>query len=229
MATFLEICKKVSRESGTISGVLPSAVTGQSGRLLKIVNWVADAWDEIQNDESTWLWMRKEFSGDTVIDQFKYTAANWSLTNLSRWVIDPLSVTLYLTATGVSDEGELNFLRWDEWRTKYGRGTQDSNRPIEYTITPAEEFGVGPKPDKVYKVSGEYYQDNEALAADGDVPDCPARFHDVIAWKALMKLAASDEGAEQLRHFDALYRPLRFALERDQLPKIKIASTATLA
>lgn len=229
MATFLDICKKVARESGTVSGVLPTAVTGQSGRLLKIVNWVIDAWDEIQNDESTWLWMRKEFSDDTVIDQFKYTATDWSLTDFSRWVIDPLSVTMYLKATGVSDEGEVNFLRWDEWRTKYGRGTQDSNRPIEYTITPLNEFGLGPKADKVYTVSGEYYAGNQALAADGDTPNCPARFHDVITWKALMKLAGSDEGAEQRNHFEAMYRPLRFALERDQLPKITIASTATLA
>ena len=229
MATYLEICKKVARESGTVSGVLPSAVTGQSGRLLKIVNWVADAWAEIQNDQSTWLWMRKEFSDQvTVENTFKYTASDWSLTNFSRWVTDPLSVTMYLSATGVADEGELNFLRWDEWRVKYGRGTQDSNRPIEFTITPAEEFGVGPKPDAVYKISGEYYQGNEVLAANGDVPDLPARFHDVITWKALMKLAGSDEGPQQLQHFEALYNPLRFALERDQLPKTRI-SNATLA
>jgi|TARA_Y100000310_G_scaffold51684_1_gene47605 hypothetical protein len=229
MATFLEICQKVARESGTISGALPTAVTGQTGRLLKIVNWVADAWDEIQNDQSTWLWMRKEFSDVTVADTFKYSASDWSLTNFSRWVIDPLSVTMYLTATGVSDEGELKFITWEEWRIKYGRGTQDSGRPIEYTITPAEEFAVGPKPDAVYTINGEYFEDNETLAADGDTPNCPARFHNVIVWKALMKLAGSDEGGEQSKNFEALYKPLRFALERDQLPKISIASTATLA
>ena len=229
MSTFLAISQKVTRESGTVAGVLPSAVTGQTGRLLKIVNWVIDAWNEIQNDESTWLWMRKEFSQETIADTFRYTPASWNLTDFSRWVIDPLSVSMYLKATGVSDEGEVNFLRWDEWRTKYGRGTQDANRPIEYTITPLNEFALGPKADKVYTVSGEYYAGNQTLAADGDVPNCPARFHDVIVWKALMKLAATDEGPEQLAHAESLYRPLRFALERDQLPRVTIASTATLA
>lgn len=229
MPTYLALCQKVARESGTIAGVQPSAVTGQSGRLLKVVNWVADAWEEIQNDRSTWLWMRKEFSADTITNTFKYTPAAWSLTNLSRWVVDPLSVTMYKTATGVSDEGELAFMTWREWRQKYGRGTQTANRPIEFTVTPANEFAVGPKPDAAYKVLGEYFQDNEVLAADGDTPDLPARFHDAITWKALMKLAANDEAPDLLGYAQSLYAPLRHALERDQLPKITIASTATLA
>ena len=229
MATFLVLCQKVARESGTIAGVLPSTVTGQTGRLLKLVNFVIDAWTEIQNDESTWLWMRKEFSKPTIASTPKYTPAAWSLTDHSRWVIDPLSVSMYLAATGVSDDGELNFLRWDEWRIKYGRGAQTDNRPIEYTITPPNEFALGPAPDLVYTVNGEYFAGNQTLAADGDVPNCPARFHDVIAWKALMKLAASDEANAQFAYAQGLYLPLRFALDRDQLPGIRIASTATLA
>ena len=40
MANFLALCQKTARESGTIEGVLPSTVVGQSGRLLKVVNWV---------------------------------------------------------------------------------------------------------------------------------------------------------------------------------------------
>lgn len=229
MSTFLEISQKVARESGTVSGVLPSAVTSQTGRLLKIVNWVADAWSEIQNDESTWLWMRKEFSNVLSIGQFKYTAASFSLTDFSRWVTDPMSVTMYLTATGISDEGELNFISWENWRLKYGRGSQTANRPIEYTITPALEFAVGPKPDLVYTVRGEYYQGNQTLAADGDTPNCPARFHDVITWKALMKTSAADEDQDGIGYAESMLKPLRFALERDQLPKMGIAASATLA
>lgn len=229
MSTYLEISQKVFREGGG-AGVLPAAVTGQVGRQLKVVNWVADAWSEIQNDESTWLWMRKEFSADLSIGTFKYTAASFDLTDFSRWVTDPLSVTMYLTATGVSDEGELNFLPWESWRLKYGRGSQTANRPIEYTITPALEFAVGPKPDLVYTTRGEYFQGNQALAADGDTPNCPAGFHDVITWKALIKLLANDEAPSQkIAYIEGLYQPLRFALERDQLAKITIAASATLA
>ena len=229
MSTYLEISQKVFRESGTAGGNLPTAVTDQVGRQLKVVNWVADAWSEIQNDESTWLWMRKEFSNVLSIGQFKYTAASFSLTDFSRWVTDPRSVTMYLTATGVSDEGELNFIPWEHWRLKYGRGSQTANRPIEYTITPALEFAVGPKPDLVYTVLGEYYQGNQTLAADGDTPNCPARFHDVITWKALMKMSWADEDQDGVRYAESMLKPLRFALERDQLPKMEIAASATLA
>ena len=173
--------------------------------------------------------MRKGFSNVLSVDQFKYTAASFSLTDFSRWVTDPMSVTMYLTATGVSDEGELNFISWERWRLKYGRGSQTANRPIEYTITPALEFAVGPKPDLVYTVLGEHYQGNQRLASDDDTPNCPARFHDVITWKALKKLKFTDEDQDGIRYAEDMLQPLRFALERDQLPKMEIAASATLA
>ena len=44
-----------------------------------------------------------------------------------------------------------------------------------------------------------------------------------------MKLAANDEAPDLLAYAQSLYAPLRHALERDQLPAITIASTATLA
>jgi len=47
---YLQLCQDTVRESGTISGdATPSTVTGQSGRLLKVVTWVAKAWQQIQN------------------------------------------------------------------------------------------------------------------------------------------------------------------------------------
>ncbi len=229
MSTYLELCQKVARESGTIAGVLPTAVTGQTGRLLKVVNWVNDAWSEIQNMHAAWLWMRSEFSNDLSTNTMKYTAASFNLTDFARWVEDPGSVTMYLTATGVSDEGELENVPYDQWRRTYDRGTQTANRPTQWTVTPSLEFAVGVKPDLVYTVRGEYYLGNQALAANGDTPNCPARFHDLIVWKALMKLYASDEATEQLEEVKDLYEPLLFALVRDQLPAVMISASSTLA
>lgn len=41
---YLTLCQKVARESGVVAGVQPATVTSQTGRLLKIVSWVNDAW-----------------------------------------------------------------------------------------------------------------------------------------------------------------------------------------
>lgn len=223
MANFLALCQKTARESGTIEGVLPSTVVGQSGRLLKVVNWVNDAWSEIQNMRENWEWMRQDFSYALSENTMRYTAASFNLTNHSRWVKDARSVTIYDTSTGVSDENELAFLKYSDYRIKYDRGTQTAGRPIEWTVTPANEFAVGPKPDgSGFTVTGEYYQGNEALALDADVPDLPARFHDVIVWKALMKLAKSDENRDGFEYAEMLYNDLLAALQRDQLPDIEI-------
>jgi hypothetical protein len=231
MSTFLEIIVKVARESGTVSSV-PSTAQSQTGRILKVVNWVNDAWAEIQNGRANWRWMRKEFSNDLSTNTFKYTAASFNLTDFSRWVEDPLSVTMYDKTTGVSDEGELTGISWEEWRIKYGRGTQDANRPTEWCVTAANEFAVGTKPDAAttgYVVRGEYYAGNQTLSADSDTPNMPARFHDAIVFLALMKLYAADEAQEQFVRIAPRYNDLRQMLERDQLPRMTISPTATLA
>lgn len=229
MASFLQIVQKTARESGTFSSV-PSGVTGQTGRNEKVVNWVIDAWTDIQNSEDQWRWQRKEFSNVLSVGTFKYTALSFNLTNHSRWVDDPESMTIYLTATGVSDENALGVISFETWRIKYGRGTQTSQRPTEYAITPANEIAVGPAPDVVHTILGQYYQGAQVLAADADIPECPIRFHDVIAWLALMRLHAADEAAEQFtRVKEDKYEPLLNNLKRDQLPELVIAASSVLA
>jgi hypothetical protein len=231
MATFLEIVQKVSRESGTVSSV-PSTVVSQTGRVLKVVNWVNDAWAEIQNDRANWRWMRKEFSNALSENTFKYTPASFNLTDFSRWVEDDSSVTIYDATIGVSDEGILRPLTWEEWRIKYGRGTQNANKPTEYCITEANELAVGPKPDAAttgYTVRGEYYTGNQDLALDATVPNMPVRFHDCIAWLALLKLYGADEAQDQYARIEPRYSVMRMALERDQLPRLTISASSTLA
>ena len=54
---FLALCQKVVRDSGTISGDRPVTVTNQTGRLGKIIHFVLEAWQEIQNDRPDCQWM----------------------------------------------------------------------------------------------------------------------------------------------------------------------------
>ncbi len=59
MATYLKICQDVTRECGIAGGAdtspKPTAVIGQSGELNRVVNWVSDAYTEIQSDIK-WRW-----------------------------------------------------------------------------------------------------------------------------------------------------------------------------
>ncbi len=227
MSTFLELCQDVARESGTISGTNPAAVTGQTGRLLKVVEWTAQAWVDIQNLHADWRWLQKTFSGDTTSGAAQYTSASWSISRLRDWARDDFETgyqphTIYLTATGVSDEAALREISWHQWRTRYGRGAQTNNKPSEYAISPAGEFSLGPIPDDAYTVQGEYRQAATTLSEGGDSPNMPLEFHDIIVWRALMLLADFDEAVGQKVTAEGKYMTMMEALRRDQLPIVSL-------
>ena len=218
MATFLELCQMVARESGTISGVQPTSVASQTGRLAKIVAWTNNAWIDIQNRRTSWLWMRKEFTGLAIANTSRYTPAAWNITDLARWITDSGMTTMYDTSIGVSDEGELPSSTWPEWKQQYDRGVQTPARPVTFSITPANEFALGPVPDTGYTVRGEYVQVPQSLVLNSDVPGLPARFHSIIAYRALMMLAGHDEAPTTYAEAQSNFNSLMIDLERDQLP-----------
>ena len=230
MSTFLQLCQDVARESGTISGINPTAVASQTGRLLKIVEWTAQAWVMIQNLHADWRWMQKTFSGTTSVGAGKYTPASFSITDLRDWLRDD-RVTLYqphtifLTATGVSDEGPLREITWQQYRTRYDRGSQTNNYPSEYAISPAGEFCAGPIPDDTYTINGEYRQAAVVLVADADIPALPTAFEQIIVWQAIMLLAESDEAVEQRAAAIIKYNALLEDLQRDQLPVVSLGGS----
>jgi hypothetical protein len=225
VSTFLELCQKVARESGTVSGTLPSSVASQTGRLGKIVFWTADAWRQIQNRRSAWLWMRDEFGSPDAVTSAgskRYTAASWNLTRLAEWIIDDDTVTIYLQATGVSDEGPIKYLPWHLYRRQYERGAQEQNRPVHFTVSPANEFCLGPTPDDTYVVRGEYRKTPQELTANGDIPEMPLRFHELVAWYGFLLMAEHDEGPFHIAVATRRKRELLDELERDQLPQMTL-------
>jgi hypothetical protein len=227
MSTYLQLCQDVARESGVISGTNPTTVLSQNGRLLKIVEWTAQAWVNIQNLHADWRWMQKTFSGAATSGSGQYTAASWSITDLRDWLRDNRETgyqphTIYLTATGVSGEGALREISWQQWRTTYGRGSQTNNYPSEYAISPAGEFSLGPIPDDDYTVQGEYRQAAVVMTVDGDTPALPAAFDQIIVWQAIMLLAEFDEAVEQRAAAILKYNALLEDLQRDQLPVVSL-------
>ena len=94
-------------------------------------------------------------------------------------------------------------------RTRWGRGSQTNNYPSEYAISPDGQFSLGPIPDDIYRVSGEYRQAAVVLAVDADIPGLPTAFEQIIVWQAIMLLAEFDEAIirEFLQSFDSLRMP----------------------
>ena len=227
MSTFLELCQNVSRESGVISGVLPTAVTGQSGLLLNIVEWTAQAWTLIQNLHTNWDWMHSTYTKSTTSGVGTYTPTAFSITSLRTWAPDLPEEqyyphTSYLTSDGVAYEAALVQISYKQYRTRYQRGTQTNNAPTEWAISPANEIMLGPIPDADYTIQGEYYKQATVLAANGDIPAMPTYFHDMVVWRALMLMGGYDEANFQLSDATAKYDEYLERLTKDQLPRLRL-------
>lgn len=222
MASYLELCQMVARESGTIAGSLPTVTAGQTGRLLKVVEWVPIAWTRIQNAQANWRWMRAEFSSTAVTSGTqRYTGASFGLSRHADWITEPDTMTIYLTATGVTDESVLNHLDYARYRAMFERNVQPTGKPTYFAVSPIGELCLGPEPDDAYTIRGEYRKTPQTLALDADVPEMPLRFHDLIGWFALTLLAEHDEGEFHTITSTRRYRDGMDDLIRDQLPHLR--------
>lgn len=217
---FLALCQRL-RQEARIAGTGPSATTGQTGQSARLVSWINNAWMDVQQIHNEWLWMVGSFSGATVADDNTYTAADWSVTDLRDWKRD--TFTCYLASLGVSDESELGYVPYPLWRREYAIGTQTASRPLHVTVKPDLSVGLGPKPDAIYTVQGEYQKSASELSGDSDTPELPSEFHMLIVWWALAKYAVSEAAPEVYAFAEAERRRLLRELERTQLPDLLMA------
>jgi hypothetical protein len=229
MATFLELVKDLARQDGSISVTSITSVEAQTGRIEKMVNWVQKAYNNIQNSRRDWGWLIDEFEVSLIPGTAIYTPLSFNLTRFSNWVRDdwdgykPMSLRDPLI--GLADEGELDEIDYRVWRERYGRGDQSSvywNRPTEWAVTPKNELAFGSVPDTAFTIRGQYQKGPQLLVANSDIPEMPARFHDLIVWEAHRMLLIHDGAYQESQFPTQEMATLRHQLEMDQLPEVVV-------
>lgn len=125
----------------------------------------------------------------------------------------------YLTSAGLSNRNFLSYQSWGDFRSVYRNTIQNSGPPIYVTVDPQMNFILGPAPDNIYTVTGDYQRGPQILTLDADTPDMPSRFHKLIVYRAMEKYGGS------LVAEDVMYRAktegarLLRQLRRNQNPK----------
>lgn len=226
--TFLELVQMTARASGTVPSDLPQTVTGQTGRLGKIVRWVQTAWEDIQRSKAFWRWMHSEFSGETSPGLGSYASTQFGLTRFSRWINLPDTISIYKKDIGKSDEQFIYPIEYWRYRRLYDIGVQENARPSCFSISPANTLCIGPIPDSEYEIRGEYYKSPQDLVNDNDVPEVPQQHRAIIAWKALLLLSEYDEAPVAMNAALRRYREALGDLERDQLPQLQMITGTIL-
>ena len=235
--TYLSLCQDTRREcrvAGT--STTPSTVVGQTGRLGDIVAWVAQAYTEIQ-EAKDWNWLRSTFTVNTVANDDTYAYGDCTdsrlsavLTRFSKWWLrngDESNITLYLTSAGVGGENYLTPIDWIDFRERYKRGTQTTGQQIHVAIDPQGNLVLGPKPDAIYTINGEYQMSPQTLTADADVPEMPTRFHSLIMYRAMEKYGAANGAPEVFNRGGYEGGKKVRALERNQLPDVTLNGPLT--
>lgn len=224
MATFLEGVRTLREKCG-IAGNGPTSVVAQSGEALRLVNWFQEAWNEIQALHTDWKWMRGSFSFQTAPGKLAYLptadAGEVGITDLARWHGD--SFRMWLTGAGRHDEQFLPEWSHETWRNTYDFGSQAElqQRPSMWAERPGDQaILLGPLPDNVYTVVGEYQRAPSELVGDAAVPGMPKQFHRLIVYKAMMLYGAYEAAPEVRAEGEDSYDRMLSLLEDNQRPPL---------
>jgi hypothetical protein len=212
--TFLELCQRLVQKTD-ISGAITS-VLNQRGDMKNVVNWINEAWYDIQMLNPNWKWMRYEFSFQAVAGRQEYPVADTNATLFRRWHRD--TIRIQRTATGASDNRGIDEVNWDDFRTQYIYGTQTPATPLEYAVRPRDSaLFLGPAPDGDFTVFGEYQRMPYYLADNTQSPDMPEEYHWLIVHAARKKYAYFENAPEVLSEASSDYNRVYDTLVMEQL------------
>lgn len=228
---YLQLVQAVFDDAG-IQGTAPvTVVTATSGINKRLKNWVNEAWRKIQVSRKTWKWMRASASVQTTASQRAYTPSDagpvgFGLDRWARWAVD--TFRCYLTSVGVSDEQFLIFMEYDRFRDTYLMSSAQNvvGRPFHFSIKPSNgAILLGPAPDAIYTVYGDYYKSYQSLTADNDIPELPADFHMAIVFRSLMRYGTFDAAPEVYDDAKNDFDAEMSRLEVDQLEAVSAHDT----
>ena len=226
---YLQLAQRLAVECG-VTGGGPSAVTGQTGMYAKLVNWINDAWVEIQGMHDNWNWMREPFTFLTVANTGDYLPASITntltaatMTDLRYWWKD--TFRCQKQSIGVQDEQWLVEWEYQVFRNTYRFNLQVAGRPVVFAIKPnGKAVMLGQIPNDVYEIMGEYQKLPSSLAANTDTPAMPTHLHMAIVYKAMQFYGLYEAAPEVLSKGNTEFSRLMNQLEREQLPELYLGN-----
>lgn len=214
---FLQLAQRVKVESG-LAGPGPSSVSTPTLSEQRIFAWVNWAARDITLQREDWRWRRGSATLASTTAQVN-TATDFGITDFASWKMGTrfYKPSAYRIADGASTEHELQWLDYDQFRKNYIIGTPATANVQCWSISPDEEFLLGPTPDAAHFVRADYVKDYTDMTADADTPAIPARFHMLIVWRALKEYAGYDAASEVLLRAESNYTAMWPQLVQSQI------------
>lgn len=231
---FLALVQRAMRECGS-SGVI-TTVAAPIAETQRFLDWVTDAWNDIQVKHDDWEFMRSSSilglgtSFATVAGQASYPlgtgagTAGVTAALFGKW--DRETFRVQVTAQGHDNETFLDWIPYDSWRDSYMYGAMRDvqTRPVAMSIGPDKSICLGPPPDGTYTVTGDFFKAPTTMAADTDLPTgLPAQFQMLIVYGAMMKYSGYEAAPEVLQRGQIGYDRMMVDLESVYAPETYFA------
>ena len=229
MSTYLQLFQQAKRDC-RISGSAPTTVSGNTGVLDRLVNWVSDAYIDLQN-RADWRWLRHEFTCTTAADDGIYAYGDCTdvetssaITRFSHWWLhdQDMPSRIYLSSDGVAGEYWMSYTTWPYFKSVYMIGTEVSGTPAIVSVDPLDRMRIGQRPDGVYVLTGDYQMSAQILSSDSDTPELPTQFHQLIVYLAMQKYGYIEGSPEVLMRGQTEGNRMMRQLEGNQLPQMRL-------
>lgn len=188
---FLELVQTaygLSRVGQGDVGEEPASVTGQSGKLGEFVRFVRFAWNDIQNSQPGWRFMRRESA--LTLPQGQSVVSPLAIENFDSIVLadsDGRGRAITIFRDDISSEQIIRFVPWGDWQQSYlQRGPKGVGQPATFTIAPSGDLEFDLEADAPYTLRLFHKRTPQSLQQDGDIPIMPAKYHMAIVWWAIV-------------------------------------------
>jgi hypothetical protein len=203
--TFLELCKRLRQECGG-SGSGPPSVTTATGEDRLWVDWINDAWLELQALRPDWYWMWEPAEISVVAGTRTYALASTTLRRDSlRLDGDPVSL-----------------IEWPVFERQYGVPYVGSTRPTACSIRPDGNLVLATEPVEDGALAYEHYRVPVPMAGNDEAPTLPARYHLLLVCDGMRKYGFYDNAPEVLQRGDIEYQRMLARLARDTMSRVNV-------
>lgn len=208
---FLELAGELSKIAD-VSGV-PASVDNVRGEHKRIVDWVRQAWREIQAHNDQWSFMWKEAAPISISNG----VALYSQPTDCR---DIIISTVFITG----DDGvarSVAYKKHDEFRV-IARSNSYSGVPQYWTVRPDNKIQFAPVPDGLYQMDFEYYKKPVDLSASTDTPELPQHLHMAIVYLALYHYGVFEEAPSVMQMATVNYNKYLLQISNECLPEMRL-------
>lgn len=213
---FLELVQNAWRKTGQ-SGNPPASVVGVTGNQLRFVNWICDAWTEIQNESDEWVFLKASAIFSTIANQENY---NKLLVAMSDVRI-PLAAFILVDTQWV--QMELNNSSSSTYEFQRINKSTGSPRVCYYDNG---IFSFDSIPDTAYQIKIYYRRNAQELSENLDEPLCDSAYHRTIVWRACEAYARYDEDNALFLEAKEKGEKAMLSMYSDLTPKVTFGRSA---